>query len=111
MNPYDDGERTWTEATALAAPALLGAAAGLILGDLMSPQARRGAALGVAALGVATLLPLTIGFAIHLVNGPESKFGARRRLRKIRDAGGSGFSDEDDGIEGLRAVLSEPLRQ
>jgi hypothetical protein len=105
MNPDDDGERTWTEATALAAPALLGAAAGLILGDLMSPQARRGAALGVAALGVATLLPLTIGFAIQLVNGPESKFGARRRLRKIRDAGGSaGFSDDDDGIGDLRAV-------
>jgi hypothetical protein len=84
---------------------LLGAAAGLILGDLMSPQARRGAALGVAVLGVATLLPLTIGFAIHLVNGPESKFGANRRLRKIRDAGGgAGFSDEDDDIEGLRAV-------
>ena len=32
MNPDDDGERDWTEATALAAPALLGAAAGLILG-------------------------------------------------------------------------------
>jgi hypothetical protein len=97
MNPDDDGERTWTEATALAAPALLGAAAGLILGDLT--------AIGVAALGVATLLPLTIGFAIHLVNGPESKIGARRRLRKIRDAaGGAGFADDGDDISGLRAV-------
>jgi len=92
MNPDDDGERDWTEATALAAPALLGAAAGLILGDLMNPNARRGVALGVAALGVATLLPLSVGFIVGLVNGPESKFGARRRLRKIRDAGvGTGY--------------------
>jgi hypothetical protein len=103
MNPDDDGERDWTEATALAAPALLGAAAGLILGDLMNPNARRGVALGVAALGVATLLPLTVGFVIDLVNGPESKFGARRRLRKIRDAGvGAGYSDDD--FDELRAV-------
>jgi len=105
MNPDDDGERTWTEATALAAPALLGAAAGLILGDLMSPQARRGAALGVAALGIATLLPLTVGFAIGLVAGPESRIGARRRLRKIRDAGvGAGYADDDDHPGDLRAV-------
>jgi hypothetical protein len=102
MNPDDDGQRDWTEATALAAPALLGAAAGLILGDLMNPNARRGVTIGVAALGVATLLPLTVGFAVRLINGPESKFGARRRLRRIRDAGvGAGYSDDFDE---LRAV-------
>jgi hypothetical protein len=95
MNPDDDGERDWTEATALAAPALLGAAAGLILGDLMHSNARRGVALGLAGLGIATLLPLAVGGVVNLVNGPESKFGARRRLRKIRDAGaGHGFIEE-----------------
>ncbi len=98
MNPDDDGERDWTEATALAAPALLGAAAGLILGDLMHSNARRGVALAVAALGVATLLPLAVGGVVNLVNGPESKFGARRRLRKIRDAGvGNGYIEEHLG--------------
>lgn len=101
MNPDDDGERDWTEATALAAPALLGAAAGLILGDLMHPNARRGVALAVAALGVATLLPLTVGGIVNLVNGPESKFGARRRLRKIRDAAaGHGYVAEHFGEAG-----------
>jgi hypothetical protein len=95
MNVDDDGERDWTESTALAAPALLGAAAGLILGEMMHPRARRGVALGFAALGVATLLPLVVGGVVNLVNGPESKLGARRRLRKIRDAGaGDDFIEE-----------------
>ncbi|WP_193213423.1 hypothetical protein [Luteolibacter marinus] len=94
MNLDDDGERDWTEATALAAPALLGAAGGLILGEMMHSRARRGMALGFAALGVATLLPLAIGGIVNLVNGPQSKFGARRRLRKIRD-GGDGFVDDN----------------
>jgi hypothetical protein len=102
MNPDDDGERDWTEATALAAPALLGAAAGLILGDMMHSNARRGVALAVAALGVATLLPLTVGGLVNLVNGPESKFGARRRLRKIRDAGaGHNYLDQQLGEAGV----------
>jgi hypothetical protein len=102
MNPDDDGERDWTEATALAAPALLGAAAGLILGDLMHSNARRGVALAVAALGVATLLPLAVGGVVNLVSGPESKFGARRRLRKIRDAGaGTGYIEEHLGEAGV----------
>ena len=45
------------------------------------------------------LLPLAIGGVVNLVNGPESKFGARRRLRKIRDTGAShGDYDEPLGI-------------
>lgn len=95
MNLDDDGERDWMESTALAAPALLGAAAGLILGEMMHASARRGVALGLAALGVASLLPLAVGGVVNLVNGPESKFGARRRLRKIRDAGAGGGYVED----------------
>ena len=95
MNLDDDGERNWTESTALAAPALLGAAAGLILGEMMHASARRGVALALASLGVASLLPLAVGGVVNLVNGPESKLGARRRLRKIRDSGaGGGFVDD-----------------
>jgi hypothetical protein len=101
MNPDDDGERDWTEATALAAPALLGAAAGLILGEMMHARARRGVAIGFAVMGVATLLPLAIGGVVNLVNGPESKFGARRRLRKIRDTGASHGDYDDDEPLGI----------
>lgn len=97
MNPADDDnyDRDWTETTALAAPALLGTAAGLILGEMMHRSARRGVALGLAALGVATLLPLVVSGVINKVNGPESSRGARRRLRKIRDAGAGDSFIED----------------
>ncbi len=97
MSSHDDDccDRDWTETTALAAPALLGTAAGLILGELMHRSARRGVALGLAALGIATLLPLAVGGVLNKVNGPESSRGARRRLRKIRDAGAGDRFIED----------------
>ncbi len=92
--PIEDDDccdRGWTEASALAAPALLGTAAGLILGEVMHANARRGVAIGLAALGVAALMPLAVGGLINKVNGPESRRGVQRRLRGIRDAG--------DGVE------------
>lgn len=102
MNPDMDDARDWMETTALASPALLGAAAGLILGEMMHRSARRGVALGLAALGLATLLPLAVGGIVNKVNGPESSRGARRRLRKIRDAGaGDRFIEESLAETGI----------
>lgn len=77
----------------MVSPALLGAAAGLILGDIMHENARRGIAIALAALGVAALLPKAVTGIVHKVNGPESQRGVQRRLRGIRDAG--------DGVESL----------
>lgn len=90
----DDSDRDWTENTALAAPALLGAAAGLILGEVMNSSARRGIAIGMAALGVAALLPLTVGGIVNKVNGPQTRRGAKRRLEGIRSAGDGFVEDE-----------------
>jgi hypothetical protein len=90
--------RDWQESSAMAAPALLGAAAGLLLGDLMHRGARRGVGLGLGILGVAALLPLAVGGIVNKVNGPATERGARRRLQGIRDAGASphesGVDDE-----------------
>ncbi len=77
----------WFETSALTAPALLGAAAGLLLGDLMHRQARKGLGIGLGALGVAALLPFLVGGVTGLVTGPRSKFGVRRKIQRIRDAG------------------------
>jgi hypothetical protein len=77
----------WIETSALAAPALLGASAGLLLGDLMHRSARRGVGIGLGALGVAMLLPFVVGGVRGLVTGPKSKVGVRRRIQRIRDAG------------------------
>lgn len=77
----------WIETSALTAPALIGASAGLLLGDLMHRGARRGVGIGLGALGVALLLPFVVGGVAGLVTGPKSKMGVRRRIQRIRDAG------------------------
>jgi hypothetical protein len=87
----------WIENTALSAPALLGASAGLLLGDLMHRNARRGVGIGLGALGVAMLVPFVFGGVRGLVTGPRSKVGVRRRIQRIRDAG---ICDpEDDSVD------------
>lgn len=91
----EDDDRDWRENTALAGPALLGVAAGLILGEVMHSGARRGIALGLAALGVAALVPLTVGGIVNKVNGPQTRRGAQRRLDGIRRSAGAGFVDDE----------------
>jgi hypothetical protein len=77
----------WMENSALTAPALLGAAAGLLLGDLMHPGARRVVGITLGSLGIAALLPFVVGGVTFLVTGPRSKVGVRRKIQRIRDAG------------------------
>ena len=91
----------WIETSALTAPALLGASAGLLLGDLMHRSARRGVGIGLGALGIALLLPLVVGGVATLVTGPKSKVGVRRRIQRIRDAG-IGAPDYDEVDAELR---------
>jgi len=93
--------REWQETSALAAPALLGAAAGLLLGDLMHRGARRGLALGLGALGVAALAPWLVGGIASKVNGPATERGARRRLERIRDAAGAHEVEDELREQGL----------
>ncbi len=84
---YSETTPAWVETSALTAPALLGAAAGLLLGDLMHRSARRGVGIGLGALGIVALLPFVVGGVTGLVTGPRSKFGVRRQIQRIRDAG------------------------
>lgn len=98
---HDDPPAPWIENTALVSPALLGAAAGLLLGDLMHRDARRGLGLGLGILGVAALVPFVADGLAGLVTGPRSKFGVRRRIQSIRDAG-AGVHHYDEVEEELR---------
>jgi hypothetical protein len=98
----DDGERqAWIEGLTMAAPALLGGAVGLLLGEMMHRNARRGVAIGLLAAGVAALAPAVTEGVMRRINGPATERGSRRRLRGIRDAGlatgGYGFLDEKLG--------------
>jgi hypothetical protein len=94
---HTDTTPVWVETSALAAPMILGAAAGLLVGNLMQSGARRGFGLGLGILGVAALLPFVVDGVADLITGPRSKFGVRRKIQKIRDIGiGSPFHDEVD---------------
>ena len=53
----------------------------------MHRGARRGVGIGLGALGIAALLPFVVGGVTGLVTGPKSKFGVRRKIQRIRDAG------------------------
>jgi hypothetical protein len=84
----------------IAAPGLIGAAAGLLLGEIMHRSARRGVALGLIGLGVAALAPAVIHGVMHKVNGPHTERGSRRRLRGIRNVGlaAGGYAMDDDSL-------------
>ncbi|MFT4177547.1 MAG: hypothetical protein QM627_12955 [Luteolibacter sp.] len=91
----------WIENSASTAPALLGAAAGLLIGDLMHHGARRALGIGLGALGIAALAPFVVGGVTGLITGPRSKVGVRRRIQSIRD-GGFGAPDLQEVDEELR---------
>jgi hypothetical protein len=82
-----DTTPVWVEGSALAAPVILGAAAGLLVGDMMHSNARRGLGISLGILGVAALLPFVVDGVASLITGPRSKFGVNRKIQKIRDIG------------------------
>jgi hypothetical protein len=98
---HSESTPAWMETSALTAPALLGASAGLLLGDLMHRSARRGVGIGLGVLGIAALLPFAVGGVAWLVTGPKSKVGVRRKIQRIRDAG-IGVPDYDEVDQELR---------
>lgn len=79
-------QKNWIETSASFAPAMLGAAAGVFLGDMMHRDTRRPIALTLAALGVCALAPSVVETVADKINGPASRRGTRRTLRGIRDA-------------------------
>lgn len=91
-------QRDWTDNTAMVGPALLGTAAGLLLGEMMHRGARRGVAFGLLALGLAALTPYTVGEIRQRINAPGTKRGDRRRLRSIREAGAVGMDDVEQEL-------------
>lgn len=94
-NMHTETTPAWVESSTIAAPVILGAAAGLLVGNLMHSGARRGFGFGLGVLGVAALLPFAVDGVTALITGPRSKFGVQRKIQKIRDIGlGHSFHDE-----------------
>lgn len=80
-------ERDWVDTTAAFAPAVLGAAAGILISEAMSDRARRPIGLSLACLGLAALTPMLVETAVKKVKGPGTRRGSLRTLRGIRDHG------------------------
>ncbi|NWK56461.1 hypothetical protein HW115_12635 [Verrucomicrobiaceae bacterium N1E253] len=94
----DQSDKNWVDTSASFAPAVIGAAAGVVVGDLMHRDARRPVAFALAAIGLCALVPSVVEIVVDKVNGPQSRRGSQRTLRSIRDAGVSGneFPDLED---------------
>jgi hypothetical protein len=97
-----DDKPAWIDASAQAAPLLLGASAGLLLGDMMHHNARRTVGIGLGVLAIASLLPYVADGVAGLITGPKSKVGVRRKIQRIRDAGIGSPTVDDDVEEQLR---------
>ncbi len=100
-NQHKDATPVWVEGSTLAAPVILGAAAGLLVGDMMHSNARRGVGISLGIVGILALLPIVVDGVAGLITGPRSKFGVNRKIQKIRDIG-IGSPSQDDVDEVLR---------
>jgi len=101
-NEHVDTTPVWVEGSALAAPVILGAATGLLVGDMMNGNARRGLGVSLGILGVAALLPFAVDGIADLITGPRSKFGVKRKIQRIRDIGIVSATGDDEVDNELR---------
>jgi len=82
------------EATAQAAPAVLGVAAGMVLSDLMNPSARRPVAFSLLCAGVALASPKLVEKITAKLKGPGTEKGDAQTLEGIRQSNAeSSFED------------------
>jgi len=72
----------------------VGCGIGLLLAGKLPRSAQKTTALAMLSVGVASVLPVVIGFFARQINRPESARGMKRRLDSIRQD--SGFSESSD---------------
>lgn len=98
--------RNWSDHSASVGPALLGAAAGLLISDLMHGNARRASGIFLAALGVAAISPKVGDKIKDKVAGPETQRGSQKTLEGIRNVGAGtpdmyDFEDDEENQLGV----------
>lgn len=80
-------QRDWIDNTTAIAPAVIGMAAGMLVGGALERDVRRTVGISLACVGLATLAPLLVASIVRKLNGPHSHRGSQRRLQGIRDGG------------------------
>ena len=74
--------------------AAIGCGIGILVADKVNAKRRNIAAVGMLCLAIAATAPAVVRVVADLINGPQSKLGVRRRLRKIRE--GVGMQEEEE---------------
>ncbi len=76
---------TATNLALAVAPAATGAAVGILLAETLGREGRRNTALGLLGIAALATIPYLSNYVVQLVNGPNSRWGSRRTLARIRD--------------------------
>ncbi|MDP0490254.1 MAG: hypothetical protein Q7Q71_04300 [Verrucomicrobiota bacterium JB023] len=102
MNEQRQVVSPWAETTADVGSAVLGVAAGIVLGDLLQERARKPLALLIGLAGVAAVTPAIVDGVREVIAGPNTRRGVKRTLNSIRDAGAATraelMSEEDEEL-------------
>lgn len=97
MNQWHDNKEQydWKDTTAATGPAVLGAAAGIIIGNMVHKGARGPLALALLCVGAALVAPSTVQSVVGRINSPSTKRGSQRTLQKIREGAGAPAQEID----------------
>ncbi len=96
VHPMEPAKQTDVLNTSLLAitQTAVGCGLGLLLGGKMSRRAQKATAFSVLGVGALLALPAIVDAISHLISGPATERGARRRLDSIRHD--SGLPDDAD---------------
>ena len=83
----------------------VGVAAGMVVADRLGRPAREIAAVALLGAGLVATVPFLKNYVSRQINAPTHRFGSRKTLQGIRNAGVSDFSVEESG-DGNRELVS-----
>ena len=90
LSPMESAKQTDALNTALLAvtQTAVGCGLGLLLGGKMSRGAQKTTAFSLLGVGALLALPAIVDAIAHVISGPATERGARKRLDSIRDDSG-----------------------
>ena len=86
--PHPKVDKTLVGTALAVAPAAVGCAVGVLIGSKLKKGKREAVATALFTLGALAAVPAAIDCVAKLVNGPDSRAGAKRTLKGIRHADG-----------------------
>lgn len=100
-------DRTLLTTAITVAPAAVGCAVGVLLGDQLKKGQRGNVATALFTLGALVAVPAAVDCVTKLINGPVSKAGANRTLKGIRHSDGVPFEEPYEQVEDYSDVFQQ----